>query len=317
MNKTPIIIDCDPGVDDSYAIALANSCPDFEIVAITAVEGNVSAEITRKNALCLTDMLGINCRVGFGAEKPLVHPYKRDASGTHGQSGVGTVKFPEPKKLPDEKPAWDVIYEEAVKSEGRLMLFAIGPLTNIAIALREHPDLPQHISKFCIMGGGTFGNVTATGAKAEFNIWIDPTAAKEVFEKMTVYMVGLNATHAAALSAQDFDEMIEICGSSDSAYLVRELSKFSKFNSMEKGHDNNIIHDALAIASMINPDVVTYENYYVYVEDDPQAENEGETVIDLKGESGKKANCYVAMKVNQPLFADMLKDMCRHYTEKQ
>ena len=165
------------------------------------------------------------------------------------------------------------------------------------------------------MGGGTFGNVTATGAKAEFNIWIDPTAAKEVFEKMTVYMVGLNATHAAALSAQDFDEMIEICGSSESAYLVRELSKFSKFNSMEKGHDNNIIHDALAIASMINPDVVTYENYYVFVEDDPQAENEGETVIDLKGETGKEANCYVAMKVSKPLFADMLKDMCRYYAE--
>lgn len=316
MNKTPIIIDCDPGVDDSYAIALANSCPDFEIVAITAVEGNVSAEITRKNALCLADMLGIDCRVGFGAEKPLVRPYKHDASGTHGQSGVGTVKFPEPKKQPDEKPAWDVIYEEAVKSEGKLILFAIGPLTNIAIALREHPDLPKYISKFCIMGGGTFGNVSATGAKAEFNIWIDPTAAKEVFEKMTVYMVGLNATHAAALSAQDFDDMIEICADGDNAYLVRELSKFSKFNSMEKGHDNNIIHDALAIASMINPDVVTYESYYVYVEDDPQAENEGETVIDLKGESGKPANCHVAMKVNQPLFADMLKDMCRHYANK-
>ena len=296
MNKTPIIIDCDPGVDDSYAIALANSCPDFEIVAITAVEGNVSAEITRKNALCLADMLGIDCRVGFGAEKPLVRPYKRDASGTHGQSGVGTVKFPEPKKQPDEKPAWDVIYEEAVKSEGKLILFAIGPLTNIAIALREHPDLPKYISKFCIMGGGTFGNVSATGAKAEFNIWIDPTAA--------------------ALSAQDFDDMIEICADGDNAYLVRELSKFSKFNSMEKGHDNNIIHDALAIASMINPDVVTYESYYVYVEDDPQAENEGETVIDLKGESGKPANCHVAMKVNQPLFADMLKDMCRHYANK-
>lgn len=316
MSKIPVIIDCDPGVDDSYAIALANSCPDFDIVAITPVEGNVVADITRKNALCLSEMLNLDCRVAFGADKPLVRPYKRDASGTHGKSGVGSVVFPEPQKQPDEKPAWDVIYEEAVKAGGKLLLFAIGPLTNIATALRLHPDLPQYIDKFCIMGGGTFGNVSATGAKAEFNIWIDPTAAKEVFEKLPVYMVGLNATHAAAISGADFDEMIEICGEGDNTYLVRELSKFSKKNSMENGHDNNVIHDALAVASMMNPDVVTYEDYYVYVEDDPNAENEGETVVDLKGESDKPANCHVAMKVDQPLFVKMLKDMCRFYAEK-
>lgn len=316
MEKIPVIIDCDPGVDDSYAIALANSCEKFEIVALTAVEGNVAARITRKNALCLAQMLNIGCKVGFGAEKPLVRPYKRDASVTHGQSGVGSVKFPEPTLKPDPRPAWDLIYDEAVKSGGKLLLFAIGPLTNIATALRLHPDLPQYIDKFCIMGGGTFGNVTATGARAEFNIWIDPTAAKEVFEKMDVYMVGLNATHVAALTGADFDRMIEICGEKDSTYLVRELSRFSKKNSMENGQDNNIIHDALAVASMIDEKVVSFEDYYVYVEDRADAVNEGETVIDLEGKSGNRPNCHVAMKVNQPLFASMLKDMCRYYAGK-
>lgn len=316
MSKIPVIIDCDPGVDDSYAIALANSCADFDILAITPVEGNVVAEITRKNALCLREMLDIDCRVAFGAEKPLERAYIRDASGTHGESGVGTVVFPQPVKPADEKPAWDVIYEEAVKHKGELLLFAVGPLTNIATALRLHPDLPQYIKKFCIMGGGTFGNVTATGAKAEFNIWVDPLAAKEVFEKMEVYMVGLNATHAAAITGEDFDEMIKLCGDSENSYLPRELSKFSKKNSMENGQDNNIIHDALAVASMINPDVVKYEDYYVYVEDNDDAENVGETVVDLKRESGKKPNCHVAMEVNQPLFVQMMKDMCKYYAEK-
>lgn len=316
MSKIPVIIDCDPGVDDSYAISLANSYPDFDIIAITAVEGNVPAVLTRKNALCICDALELHATVAFGAEKPLVRPYFRDASGTHGESGVGTVKFKAPIKAPDSRPAWELIYDEAVKYNGELVLFAIGPLTNIATALRLHPDLPKYIKKFYIMGGGTFGNVTATGAKAEFNIWVDPLAAKEVFEKMEVYMVGLNATHAAAITGDDFDEMIALCGEKPKAYLVKELSKFSKFNSIENGEDNNIIHDALAIAALINDDVVEFEDYYVWVEDREEMENVGETVIDFKGECGKPANCHVAMKVNQPLFAQMMKDMCKFYGEK-
>ncbi len=315
MKKIPVIIDCDPGVDDSYAISLAASRPEFDIVAITPVEGNVAAEITRKNALCLSEILGIDCRVAFGAEKPLEKPYIRDASGTHGKTGVGDIVFRRPRKEPDRKPAWDVIYEEAVKAHGELVLFAIGPLTNIAIALGKHPDLPGLIDKFCIMGGGTFGNV-GEGKKAEFNIWIDPLAAKEVFEKMEVYMVGLNATHAAALTSRDFDEMISICKERKKAWLMRELSEFSKRNSEENGSDNNIIHDALAVASLAEPGIVTFKDYYVYVEADPARENEGETVIDYAGESGKAPNCHVAVEVDQPRFARLMKDVCRFYRNK-
>lgn len=317
MKKIPVIIDCDPGVDDSYAISLANSYPNFDIIALTAVEGNVPAILTRKNALCLCEELDMNnCKVAFGAEKPLVRPYFRDASITHGESGVGTVQFKNPTKQPDSRPAWELIYEEAVKYNGELVLFAIGPLTNIATALRLHPDLPKYIKKFCIMGGGTFGNVTATSAKAEFNIWVDPLAAKEVFEKMEVYMVGLNATHAAAITGKDFDEMISICGENPKAYLMKELSKFSKYNSMENGQDNNVIHDALAIASVIDENIVKFEDYYVWVEDREECENVGETVIDYEGKCNKSPNCHVATEVNQPLFVKMMKDMCRYYSQK-
>ncbi|MBQ7086971.1 MAG: nucleoside hydrolase [Clostridia bacterium] len=266
MKKIPIIIDCDPGVDDSYALALANSYEGFEILAITAVEGNVPAAITRKNALCIREELGINCRIGFGAEKPLRKEYKQFAANTHGQSGVGSFVFDEPKLQPDEMPAWEIIYDEAVKHKGELVLFAVGPLTNIAICLEKHPDLPQLLKKFVIMGGGTFGNVSATNRTAEFNIWIDPHAARQVFEKMDVWMVGLNATHAAAVEMSDFDDMMAICGDNKKARFIAELSRFSKYNCVENGSDNNAIHDALAVASQMDETVVTFEALNVRVE---------------------------------------------------
>ena len=308
---TPIIIDCDPGVDDSYAIAMAASCPDFDIVAITAVEGNVPAILTRGNALCLADTLGIDCRVAFGAERPLRKAYERTAANVHGASGVGNVAFREPAKEPDREPAWDVIYEEAVKAEGRLILFATGPLTNIAIALREHPDLPEYIHRFCIMGGGTFGNITEF---AEFNAWIDPTAAREVFEQMPVEMIGLNITHAAALNEDDFRDLLAIEGGSRASRMLHDLATFSEERSRVPGSDNNVIHDAVAVASVINPDLVTFEERYVYVEDGDDAENIGQTVI-APPDDERTPKHKVGMKVDRDAFAAMLKDVFRHYAQ--
>ena len=317
MSKIPVMIDCDPGVDDSYAIALANSNPNYKVVALTAVEGNVPAVLTRHNCLGLRETFDMEeTMVAYGAAIPLVKPYFRDASGTHGADGIGGIQLPNPTKAQEEKEAWDIIYDEAVKYNGELVLFAVGPLTNIATALRKYPDLPNYIKRFVIMGGGTFGNVTATSETAEFNIWVDPTAAKEVFEKMEVYMVGLNATHAAAVEEKDFDEMLEITasGNNKQSEFLHKLTKFSKENSFGRGQDNNVIHDALAIAADMDAEVVEFKKYYVYVED-RDVENNGETVIDLEGKSGKEPNCWVAVGVDQPKFVQMMKDMCRHYAE--
>ncbi len=317
MNTIPVIIDCDPGVDDSYAIALANSNPNYKVVALTAVEGNVPAVLTRRNCLRLRETFEMDdTMVAYGATIPLVKPYFRDASGTHGEDGIGGIGLPEPTKAPVEKEAWDLIYDEAVKYNGELVLFAVGPLTNIATALRKYPDLPNYIKRFVIMGGGTFGNVTATSETAEFNIWVDPTAAKEVFEKLEVYMVGLNATHAAAVEEKDFDEMLAItaAGTNKQSDYLHKLTSFSKENSFGRGEDNNVIHDALAIAADVDPETVTFKKYYVYVED-REVENIGETVIDFEGESGKEPNCWVAVDVDQPRFVRMMKEMCRYYAE--
>ena len=311
MKKIPIIIDCDPGIDDSFAIALANSYPGFEIKAITAVEGNVPASSTRKNVLCISEILNIDCRVGFGAELPLDKPYLIDAAMVHGKTGVGNIEFEDSKREPDAMAAWDLIYDEAVKANGELILFAVGPLTNIAIALREHPDLPKYIHKFCIMGGGSFGNMPASDKKAEFNIFVDPHAAKEVFEKMEVYMVGLDATHASALNVEEYDELDKICGKTEKNWFLKGLTEFSIVNSFEFGKDNHIIHDALAVASMINPEVVEFVDRHVEVEADLSKVNNGQTIISEEG----KINCHMATNVNQPLFFEMMKEMCEYYNK--
>ena len=318
MKQIPILIDCDPGVDDSFAIALANSHPDFEIVAITAAAGNVPAALTRQNCLCLRELFGMaNTKIGFGADAPLKKAYGVCATEVHGENGVGGITFPAPTLPPDPREACDLIYEEAVAHSGELILIATGPLTNIALTLRKHPDLPQHLRRFLIMGGGTFGNVRESGRRAEFNIWIDPTAAKEVFAQLEVYMVGLNATHAAALSPSEMEELQRICASSTAPQteFLRKLAAFAMENSFRRGHDNNVIHDALAVAAAIDPAVVQFEPYFVYVED-RAVENEGETVIDLERKSGKVPNCHVAMQVDQPRFVKMLCDMCRCYADQ-
>ena len=317
MKKIPIIIDCDPGVDDSFALALAHSSELLDILAVTPVAGNVPAELTRRNALDLCAALGIDCRVAFGAEHPLWNPWYQAASHIHGQTGIGTLVLPKADKLPDPMPAWEVIYEEAVRHSGEMILLTVGPLTNIATCLRLHPDLPGHLRKFVMMGGGTFGNVERTGRTAEFNVWVDPKAAAEVFAQMEVWMVGLDATHAAAVEMRDFAEMIAICGDAPGAYAVRELAAFSKHNCEENGFDNNAIHDALAVASIIDPELVGFEKKHVYVECGEEAPNFGQTVIDMDGSSGKMPNCYVATTVDPPRFAAMMKDVCRWYAASE
>lgn len=307
MKKIPIIIDCDPGTDDTFAIALANSYPGFEIKAITAVEGNVPASVTRKNALCLPDILGFDCRVGFGAELPLDKPYIMDAADVHGASGLGKNELEEPTRKPDEMAAWDLIYDEAVKAEGELILFAVGPLTNIAIALDKHPDLPKYIKKFVIMGGGSFGNVNKY---AEFNLFVDPLAGQKVFEQMEVYMAGLDGTHAAAISDEDYAELDRICGKSEKNWLLKGITEFNlgHFYAEEGGH---VIHDAVAVASVINPDVVEYVDCHVKVEGDYTKENNGQTIICEEGE----INCHMMVNTNQPLFYEMMKEMCEYYNK--
>ena len=152
MQKRPVIIDTDPGVDDTLAILLAAATPWMDIRAINPVAGNVGIEYTSENPRRLAGRLGLDCRIGRGAARPLIIP-PRSAAAVHGQNGLGGYEFPDADKKQDEDYAWEVLYQEAVKAGGELEVIGLAPMTNIAIALLCHPDLPGLIKKITLMAG--------------------------------------------------------------------------------------------------------------------------------------------------------------------
>ena len=139
MIKRPIIIDTDPGVDDTIAIMLANAHPEFDIKAITPVLGNVSYSFTSENALGLVEYLGIDCKIGIGADQPLFIK-GMDSDGVHGKGGLGGYMLKNSGREFDGY-AWDIIRDEAIKAGGELELITLGPLTNIAITFMRYPEI--------------------------------------------------------------------------------------------------------------------------------------------------------------------------------
>ena len=165
--KIPVIIDCDPGCDDTAALLLAFRCPEFDIRAVTTVSGNVSLEKTTYNALRVTEAIGSDVRVCPGADRPMFREPVY-APHVHGEDGLLGIGLPAPQKKASFYKAWDFIYEEAVAQKGELQIIAVGPLTNLGIALAANQDLAGMIKRIVIMGGAAAGgNVPPC---AEFNI---------------------------------------------------------------------------------------------------------------------------------------------------
>jgi len=314
MSKIPVIFDCDPGVDDTFALGLLASCNLFDIKGITAVYGNMPLSKTAYNAKALAHAFGIDCPVAVGADKPLFKLFSRGedyVSPIHGSTGIGDLLLPCPRDAYYPKDAAELIYEEAVKANGKLTLIAVGPLTNVAIALKRYPGLSNLIDKFYIMGGGiNMGNQTPF---AEANICKDPSAAAICFEQLETYMVGLNATHEAELTKEDFDEMRSACGDGKGGSVIKSVIDFSVKNAFERGSDSNIIHDALAVAWIMQPSLCEDDFAYVYVEDRLDFVNNGETV---KDNSKGAPNCHIAMNTDKDGFKDIMVGMCRYFADK-
>ena len=200
--RIPMLIDCDPGVDDAIALLTAMSRAD--LVGITTVNGNVGIDYTTQNALAITQIAGVDVPVHRGAGRPLLAP-TMDAAHAHGPTGLGSVVLPSLNRDIESDDAVGFILDMA-RTIDNLHLMAIGPLTNIALALRRDPTLPQRLGGFTIMGGAAGpGNVTATG---EFNIWADPEAAAMVFNEFPMLtMVGLDVTHKVLLGPAERDRL--------------------------------------------------------------------------------------------------------------
>ena len=268
-----VIIDTDPGADDALAIMMAMNSSDLLVEGITTVGGNATLSDTTDNALRLVEYLdgkGSVIPVAVGADRPLRGSFTH-AYHVHGAGGLG-VRLPAPTLLPDKRSAVEFICDRAAASAGPLAIIAIGPLTNVAAALDRCPDLMNALAEIVVMGGAfeVPGNVTP---HAEFNIHEDPEAADLVFSSgIPVTIVGLDVTRRTAMHRADGPHWFE--ATSVSASLGNRIlaDRFRERADAEEFY----LHDPLAVAAAIVPDVLTYRQAQVSVV--TEGEERGRTV---------------------------------------
>ncbi len=292
--STKIILDCDPGIDDALAIAFAHGHPGIDLVAITTVAGNVGLVRTTRNALAVADFVGAApVPVTAGCAGPLLRP-AHDARDVHGETGLGGAVIPDSARGPRDGHAADFIIDAVRAAPGEITLVATGPLTNIALAVRKEPRLPQWVREFVIMGGSAGrGNVTPA---AEYNMWADPEAASVVFGAgWTVAMIGLDVT-LQALATSSVRERMASLGTLGSALVLPALAEY------KENHDP-AVHDVCAVASVAVPDVFGYTSAHVQVETTGQLTS-GMTVTDFS--ASRVHNARVATSIDVARFWDVV-----------
>ena len=270
-----LVLDCDPGLDDAVAILVAAHHAD--LIGITTVAGNVGINRTTRNALVVAQLAGLDVPIHRGAAEPLAGAAV-DGSRIHGESGLGDAALPDLTRSEASDDAVAYICDTA-RSVDDLHLLAIGPLTNIALALQRDPDLRRHLGGLTIMGGGAhIGNVTPV---AEFNIWADPEAAAVVFEKAApVTMVGLDVTNRVVFGDDDIARMR--AAATQATELAASVVKYllDRFRDY-LGHSTVPVHDATAVMAATHPHLFERSRHPVAVELSG-AHTRGMTVADLR-----------------------------------
>jgi inosine-uridine nucleoside N-ribohydrolase len=259
-----VIIDTDPGVDDALALLLAMRSPELKIEGITPVAGNVPLDLTLPNALRMVEIAGrTDIPVAVGAKVPLVRRLVT-AAYAHGENGLGGAVFPEPKTKPITQPAAEFIGDVIRKYPGEVTLIPIGPLTNIAMALNLDAELASMVRGIVLMGGSlSGGNITPA---AEFNIYVDPEAARIVFQSgIPITMVGLDATRKTSLT----EEHVRTLEASQNP-VSQAAGKIGR-NAINHNREQGFLigpnmHDSLAVATFLDPSIVKLKEYYVDVE---------------------------------------------------
>jgi len=302
---TKIILDCDPGHDDMMAIMLASVSKNIEILGITTVAGNQTGEKTFENARRILTLIGReDLPLARGADKPIIRDLIT-APQIHGTSGLDGAELPGPDAPYLDCHAVDFIIDTVRASKDKVTLVPTGPLTNIGLAFIKAPDIKKNIKEVVLMGGAVYDSNMTPGS--EFNIFVDPEAAREVFlSGLPITMVGLDVTNKSLMSFEQTEEMSSWGGKISS--IVGPLMKFfAQANYDYFGIKGAPIHDALTVATLVNSDVVECENYFVDIETMGEL-TRGQTVADVYGVTGKEPNCKVAMKVNNDLFVSIMMD---------
>jgi inosine-uridine nucleoside N-ribohydrolase len=299
----PVILDCDPGHDDMVAIMLAAAHPRIDLLAITTVAGNGTLEHTTYNARSVCSLAGIRgVPIAAGAPGPLVGSL-HTAANVHGDSALAGANLPSPDVEVTGEHAVDLIARMLRESAAPVTLVPTGPLTNIALLLRTHPDIVPRIREVVLMGGSAdVGNVQPL---AEFNIHADPEAADMVFASgLPLTMCGLNVTHQALATEAVLDRLRDL-QTPLADTVVRLLEFFGERYREIWGLPAPPVHDPVAVARVIDPGLVRCEDAHIAVELHG-SHTRGATVCDRFGVRGLVPNAKVAMELDRPGFWDLV-----------
>ena len=313
-----VIMDCDPGHDDAIALLLASRADDTELLGVTTVAGNSELENTTRNARKVLDYAGVtDVDVYAGCERPMMRDlYRLTGAIIHGEDGLGGPKIPDPVTPIKEEHAVDFIIRALRESDEKIILIPTGPLTNIAMALIKAPDIKEKIERIIIMGGAVNdpGNITSA---AEFNIYVDPEAAKIVFASgCNIYLNTLDISMKAVFYEEDI-ERLRAQGDKISDIVAQLLDFFGSTHIQHFGFKACPIHDALCVGVLIDENLIEYQQTYLDISvNDPLTL--GETVADLWGITGHEPNCYLSVKVDRELFVQMIQEhMQKTYQSKK
>lgn len=303
----PIIIDTDPGQDDAVAILAALASPELDVVAITAVAGNVPLRLTECNARALVELADrADVPVYAGCERPMVNTLTT-AEEVHGESGIDGADIAPPTVLLAPGHAVDRIVELALAagSEG-ITLCPIGPLTNVAMAMVKEPSIVPQIREIVLMGGGFFegGNVTPA---AEFNMYVDPHAAHVVFTSgAPIVMMPLDVTHKALTSTARVARFRSMDTAAGTA-VAGMLDFFDRYDSEKYSIDGAPLHDPCVIAYLLDPDLFDGRHVAVEIETAP-GPTHGMTIVDWWRVTNAKPNATVMRDIDDAGFFDLLTD---------
>ena len=298
-----ILIDTDPGIDDSLAILLALASPELSLEGISVVHGNCSLEQATRNGLSVLELArATHIPLAKGCELPLVQPSLL-APETHGNTGLGYAKLPEPRTKPTSQHGTDFLIERILSSPGEITLVAVGPLTNVALAIRKEPRIVGALKELVIMGGAIRyeGNTTAL---AEFNTFVDPHAAHIVYHAgIPTTLVPLDVTYQCVLLASDVERLLKI-ESPIPSFIKATTDFYMEYHDSYQGIKGCVINDPLALALTFAPELCDYQELPVDV-DISGGVSTGKTFADFYNYDKKPSNMKVALGVRPRDFIEL------------
>ncbi|HTB16586.1 MAG TPA: nucleoside hydrolase [Bryobacteraceae bacterium] len=286
--KTPFLIDTDTASDDAVALIMALRSKDANVIAISTVAGNVGVQQATRNALYTVELCGSNTPVYQGAPKPLARSLAT-AEWFHGSDGLGDHGYPPARRSSEKRPAVEAIISIARSNPG-ILLVTLGPLTNIALALAQAPDLADHIGRCVIMGGAPCceGNVTPA---AEYNIWVDPEAARMVFHSgLRIEMVGWHLCRGAAVLQPADIQFIQNMGTELARFAVECNSIARTAYHSQTGEDGISLPDPVAMSVALDPSIGTESSRHCVDIETASELTRGMTVVDRLGVAADQRN---------------------------